>query len=358
MTWNKAAGAVPRPIVIVIALAVLVSTVTGTAVATPPGKNGKIVFRRYLNVDHSSGALFVVNPDGSGVVQLTHPPAGRVLDNEPDWSPDGSQVVFQRADSNACGNDSCETDQIWVVNADGSNAHAIVTDPAGKSCATDNKPGGGICRFSPAWSPDSKRVIFACTTPFIPGYPETGGLCLVNADGSNATTLVHTPTRFYDDGPQFSPDGKQIAFERDLDGADGSTLKAAVSVMNADGTNIHRVTPWALRAGDHPDWSPDGKRILFTSNIDGPDTVSANKYTVKPDGKGLRQLTHARGGTTQWMSSSYSPDGRWITLARRSGGNNADVYVMRTNGTGIRNITRSAPWDSAPDWGSAAPTTP
>jgi TolB protein len=180
-----------------------------------------------------------------------------------------------------------------------------------------------------------------------------GGLCVADADGSDLTTLVHTPAHFYDDGPQFSPDGKQIAFERDLDGAHGSTLKTAVFVMNADGSNIHRITPWALRGGDHPDWSPDGKRILFTSNVDGSATISANKYTVKPDGTGLRQLTHARGGPTQWMSSSYSPDGTWITVARRSGSNNAQVYVMRTNGTGIRKITHSTSWNSAPDWGTA-----
>jgi TolB protein len=335
-----------------VGLALAVGVVATTALATPPGKNGKIVFRRYLSADHSAGALFVANPDGSGVTQLTHPAAGRVVDNEPDWSPDGTQVVFQRADENACGDDSCESDQIWVVNADGSNAHAIAADPAGKSCATNNKPGGGICRFSPAWSPDGTRIIFACTTPFIPGYLETGGLCVVNADGSSLTTLIHTPKRFYDDGPQFSPNGKQIAFERDLDGADGSTMTAALFVMHADGTNIHRVTPLALRGGDHPDWSPDGKRILFTSNVDGPDAISANKYTVKPDGTGLRQLTHARGGTTQWMSSSYSPDGQWITVARRSGAHNAQVYVIRTDGTGARNITHSTTWDSAPDWGA------
>ena len=48
-----------------------------------------------------------------------------------------------------------------------------------------------------------------------------------------------------------------------------------------------RLTPWALRGGE-PDWSPDGTRIVFTSNQDGPRSVSANLYTVRPDGTASR----------------------------------------------------------------------
>ena len=112
-----------------------------------------------------------------------------------------------------------------------------------------------------------------------------------------------------------------------------------------------RITPWALRAGDHLDWSPDGTRILFHSNQDGPATVSANLYTIRPDGKGLRQLTHARGGSVQYASSSFSPNGKWITFARRTGESNADVFIMRADGTRVQNVARSKLWDSAPDWG-------
>jgi TolB protein len=339
---------------LLVAIAGASAIAAGAARATPPGKNGQIVFRRYLNAEHSAGALFVVGPDGSGLRQLTHPAAGSVLDNEPDWSPNGKQVVFQRADDSACSDNSCETSEIWVVNADGSGAHAVARDPAGKNCATDNKPAGGLCRSSPAWSADGTRVIFSCGTPWIPGFAVSEGLCIVNADGSGTQTFLQAPKGMNDDGPQFSPDGQRIAFERAFDSSDGGTLKVAVFVMNADGSNARRVTPWGLRGGDHPDWSPDGKRILFTSNIDGSSSVSSNKYTVRPDGTGLHALTHARGGSTQWLSSSYSPDGKWITLARRSGNDNASVYVMRADGTHVRRVTHSSFWDSAPDWGSAS----
>jgi TolB protein len=341
-------------LLLLVAITGVVTIAAGTAGATSPGKNGQIVFRRYLNIDHSAGALFVVNSDGSGLRQLTHPAAGRVLDNEPDWSPNGRQVVFQRADENACGDDSCETDQIMVVNADGSGLHAVASDPTGKNCATDNKPAGGLCRSSPAWSADGTRVVFSCGTPWIPGYPESEGLCIVNADGSGTQTFLKAPKGMNDDGPQFSPDGKRIALERAFDAPDGGTLRVAVFVMNADGSGARRVTPWGLRAGDHPDWSPVGQRILVTTNVEGPSSVSSNKYSVKPDGTGLHALTHATGGSVQWMSSSYSPDGKWIVVARRTAVENASVWVMHADGTHARPVTHAHySWDSAPDWSSA-----
>ena len=94
---------------------------------------------------------------------------------------------------------------------------------------------------------------------------------------------------------------------------------------------------------------------MFTSNEDGPSKVSANLYTVRPDGTGLTQLTHASGGHVQYLSASFSPDGRWLTVSRTPGSGkngNADVYVMHADGTGLRQVTRAPTWDSSTDWGS------
>jgi Tol biopolymer transport system component len=70
----------------------------------------------------------------------------------------------------------------------------------------------------------------------------------------------------------------------------------------------------------------------------------------------LIKLTRAPPGQ-QYLSSSYSEDGKWITfgMSRGTGKNDrADVYVMRVNGTGIHAVTKSTLWDSAPDWGPAS----
>src|SRR3954469_4094146 len=82
---------------------IVLASVLGLAVAasashaTAPGKNGRIAFRRWFNNDQTWGAIFTIDPDGTGERQLTHPARG-TRDEQPDWSPDGSLLVFTRSD--------------------------------------------------------------------------------------------------------------------------------------------------------------------------------------------------------------------------------------------------------------------
>jgi Tol biopolymer transport system component len=309
-----------------LGLAVVLGSSAAAAWATAPGPNGKLVFRRYFDTPQTWGGLFTANPDGTSVQQITRPVKG-VLDNEPDWSPDGSKIVFERAAFRA------RRVQIYTVNDDGTGLKRILP-----SAACD----GGE---APAWTPDGERIAFLCHYRLV----------IVNADGTRPQPVTSgSRSTWWDGDPQFSPDGTRVVFQR-IDPRTKPRAGFALFIVNADGTGERRLTPWALRAGDHPDWSPDGKRILFRSNINGPTGVSANLYTIRPDGTGLTQLTHARGGRVQNLSASFSPDGKWITFSRTPGtgkDGNADVFVMRANGSGVRNVTRSEIWDSATDWGA------
>jgi Tol biopolymer transport system component len=90
---------------------------------------------------------------------------------------------------------------------------------------------------------------------------------------------------------------------------------------------------------------------VLTSNADnGTSTALPNIYSIRANGTGLTQLTHARAGQ-EYLSSSFSPDGKWITFGMKDGKDaKAALYVMRANGTGVRYVTKSAFWDSTPDW--------
>ena len=124
----------------------------------------------------------------------------------------------------------------------------------------------------------------------------------------------------------------------------------ALFVAAADGSHQRRLTPWSLDAGDNPDWSPNGKLILFRSPSSGFE--GSQIYVIRPDGTGLRPLTRFKPGTSV-LSYSFSPDGKWITFSKSGRGGEPDIFVMRANGTDIRPVTRSTLWDSAPDWGPA-----
>ena len=147
---------------------------------------------------------------------------------------------------------------------------------------------------------------------------------------------------------QFSPDGSRLVYVRSNSPLTSFAGAHALFVVRADGSSQRRITPWSLDAGDNPDWSPNGKLILFRSYEGGG--KQSQVYVIRPDGSGLRPLTHFKAGTTV-LSYSFSPDGKWITFAKSGRGGEPDIFVMRANGKDMRPVTRTALWDSAPDWG-------
>lgn len=90
--------------------------------------------------------------------------------------------------------------------------------------------------------------------------------------------------------------------------------------------------PIALSA-THPDWSPDGKRIVF--GLEGP--TAASIATIAADGTDLRNLTP----TGFQGQPSYSPDGRWIVYERDRGQTDNGIWIMRTDGNGTGRLTRN-----------------
>jgi len=214
---------------------------------------------------------------------------------------------------------------LWVMNPDGSGATQLASDLS-----------------NIAWSPDGARIAYVSASAPVQ-------LHIVDVDGSSDVIVPGaTPDGF--DGLAWSPDGKRIAFEGLRDMVDyGATT--TVYVINTDGTGLRDIDASLpgpdTRAAHEPAWSPDGRLIALNRHI----VYSAFNeewnlwITDLAKGDGRRITT---GGTGD-VRASWSPNGDQIAFVRFNGDLN-DVYVVRYDGTGLRQITDTPEREEEPQF--------
>ncbi len=281
-----------------------------------PDRDKILVTSRLHGGGQADEEVYVMDADGSNMRRLTNTPGDSTSSWAADWSPDGQKIVFMsNRGGSPPGSDGYD---LYVMNADGSNLRQLTRAHGWNA--------------TPAWSPDGEHIAFTSDQD-----GKDSGIWLIAPDGTG-------PRRLSDHGarPSWSPDGKKIAF-----------MANGICVMDADGTNIQHLT----HDDEHharPAWSPDGERIAFMSNRDGgrPDIDAEYEiYVMDADGTNIQRLTHRPGtdGHPDW-----SPDGSEIVfnfVGEDGTGEEVGLWLIGADGTNLRQLTAgSGRGQGHPNW--------
>lgn len=196
-----------------------------------------------------------------------------------------------------------------------------------------------MMEFDPAFSPDGKTIVFiAVKISEKQGAMPEGGLFTMNADGSERKKLVEF--KGLGSTPVFSPDGKKIAFTSfALDLMAMQPPKFSLQVIDADGKNKKEVGEGIVSG-----WSPDGKQLLVTRIAEG-EGFDPFLYIMDADGKNAKKLSDGKA-----MFATFSPDGKKIACIAEVGGDQPDLIVMNADGSDRKQLTKTEDVELAPQW--------
>jgi TolB protein len=326
----RAIGTGVLSVVVVVAAFAAVALAGGSAQGTQAwaaGNNGLIAFVGGKGVS-------VMRADGSGVRLLRR--ADALIDLA--WAPDGRRLAF--VTRGAIGS------AIWVMDADGSDAVRLT---ARSRKASDDLWAGLL---SPTWSPDGRLIAYSDGV-----RDRDRDVWVMNADGTSTRRLARTVDCAELD-VDWSPKGDQLVTNcvwgwaaRDL------------RLINADGSAVTSLLGHKRSASAwEPDWSPDGRRIAFARSFPGPMQRGLEIYLVSAAGGSPVRLAPHRKKTMDDRDPTWSPDGRRIAFTRASfrvedgvtySQQPAGVYVMNADGTGVTRLTTcpgSSCWGRSPAW--------
>jgi len=281
----------------------------------------KIVF---VSDRDGNADIYSCNPDGSDISRLTNNAA---IDEEPAWSPDGSQIAFV--------SDRTGHREIYIMNADGSN---IV-----------RRTFSGSYTRNPAWSPDGARIAYSSSGN------GSANISVVGAMSGAPSVLFEEPGRIA--APSWSPDGTKLVM---VSNANAYDFVWDIFTINADGTNFTARTDDIFDHVDYlsPRWSPGGTKIavMITQGI------GTNLYNLfntqigvmNPDGSGLTTIISSGGAVTVWFNEwldqgtkiSWSPDGTNIAYTSLLG-SRKDISWVSSDGSASGTIVTNG-WNA--DW--------
>lgn len=284
-------------------------------------------------------SIYLLAPATLEKRRLTTPPADIWGDHDPAFSPDGARLSFTRSVSEGM-------QDVYVVPVAGGEPARLTADSRNV--------------YGHAWTPDGKHLLFASNRTGRTGlwrlrasggalawvglgdaqafFPSVAGTRLAYLQRSDVTNVwqvqvgqdssaapLITSTQ-WDLHPQFSPDGQRLAFTSNRAGS------YEIWLSDRDGGNAIQLTAFGGPFTSTPRWSPDGGHLVFTSRPGG----QADVYVIDAEGALPRRLTTE---PTDEMAASWSRDGQWIYFSsnRRDGW---QVWKMPAAGGDAVRVTR------------------
>jgi len=279
------------------------------ASATYPGANCRIAFVQGPDI-------YTMNPDGSDVKQLTNlgPDSGASRES---WSPDGKQIVF---------NEFRPPDflgQLWLMNADGSNQHLLLAE----ADFDDERP---------SFTPDGGSVIFTrCRLDL----PDTCALYQIDVTGAAPTAITNFELGLVDLNGEYSASGTLAFISVAREG-----IYCAIYIGTDSASELSRITPAALWARQ-PDWSPDGKKLAFSTHCGNPQNEEI--WVVGAQGKLLHRLTKNGDdyfGGPHDFHPSWSPQGDAIVFERHTPDfSSSSLVIMKADGSSSKKLLTFRP---------------
>jgi Tol biopolymer transport system component/serine/threonine protein kinase len=236
---------------------------------------------------------------------LTLPPEKIIGDVSPAFSPDGKWLAFLRTVSSG-------VNDIWVTQITGGPARRVTFE---------NRQ-----VLSLTWNPDGRSIIFATD--------RRGNMWRVPVSGGTSVRMAMVAENAAD--PAFSRDGRKLAYSQFFSDANIWRIDTA-------GATAPRKFISSTQYDSSPQYSPDGKRVAFRSNRSGYNEI----WLSDSEGRGQVQLTHFAGpltGTPRW-----SPDGNQVACDSRPDGQ-PDIYVIAASGGTPRRVTFEQSEDVVPSW--------
>ena len=310
----------------ILALALLATLAVAPAASADPPSN-RIAFARLL--DGGGADIFTANPDGSGeeLVPLENPAEDVGI---PIWSPDHEWLLITN-NLRFDGNGELLPFRPAIVRPDGSDYRLL------------DVPDGPFDMYCSAWSGDGARIFCGF------GGSEPGIFSMRASDGGDVRRLTTNPFGEGMDVPaDISPDGTRLAFIRERPGPAPEAQPYrpelfSLYTMKVDGSDLRQILPYGITHGHEiqgAHWSPDGKTLISAS-------TQGRLFTVAASGGPIRYLKTKVDGFA--FEPNWSPDGKRIIFGV-FGPAQPDLFTADPDGSHVSQVFDTADFENGPDW--------